>query len=277
MRFIPSVVLSLLSSAFLQQEFTAHALFACPRDHHDEDACPRRFLFTRRPMCCDQEDRCTLFTRQALRRGCSCGSCKVQTSSSKCCEWTGPEAWDCASEAIILSDPMASFSADQQCNDANNGNSCKWAYSDASCCEIEVSAEGATGSISGEVVFFNGGESLPSGEYSVKYKDGCMKWGTKHFWTVNGHEEDTRWWVVGANSGVQIKKLPGSVVSARVEPDGGHESFESCVATNLQLDEVTFTHPGGKLGIWAQDNRYEDNGGGLDGRNPSWTLRRRVC
>jgi hypothetical protein len=119
--------------------------------------------------------------------------------------------------------------------------------------------------------YFNNGQPIPAGSYRLTYVDGCMMYGPGQGWTVNAYANGSDgWWLVGATTSDKILVLPGTIGYA---PDAGAFSdFASCVAASLLSPPVTFTHTGGVLGIWLQDNPYTDNTAGENDRNPSWRL-----
>ena len=119
--------------------------------------------------------------------------------------------------------------------------------------------------------YFDNGQPIPAGRYRLTYVDGCMMYGPGQGWTVNAYANGSDgWWLVGATTSDKILVLPGTIGYA---PDAGAFSdFASCVAASLLSPPVTFTHTGGVLGIWLQDNPYTDNTAGENDRNPSWRL-----
>ena len=270
MQFLSGLLLLLGVAAKI---WTAEALFfgSC-----SDDICQGGFLglFQSYTMCCNEKvEVCTWLTGYFMFAGCTCGPCYT---SGECCKYDGGDFLECAD---VEEDNADSLSLDRVCNEYSDGESCAWDYS-GDCCKLEVS-DGLTGTVDGSVVYFNNGNWIPAGNYIIEYKDGCMKFGLNHFWTVNGHSERTRWWLVGSGgAGDKIKKLPGTIVSFDRDGnviDGGHTNFFDCVEANKELQSLYFTHSGGKLGIWVEDDKYWDNGEGVDGRNPTYTLHRNVC
>jgi hypothetical protein len=63
----------------------------------------------------------------------ACTEVKPPTSG-KCCLYTGPTVYDCAS--IETLGPGADL--DGRCNQVNQGNSCAWNYANPECCEIAI-------------------------------------------------------------------------------------------------------------------------------------------
>lgn len=64
----------------------------------------------------------------------ACSSMPKEPTSGTCCQYTGPQSFDCAS--IENLGPGADL--DGRCNQVNQGNSCSWVYSDDDCCQIAV-------------------------------------------------------------------------------------------------------------------------------------------
>jgi hypothetical protein len=133
------------------------------------------------------------------------------------------------------------------------------------------------GNVFGSVHYFQGGAPLPAGRYRVTYMDGCMKYNPAYGWTVHalakradgsgGHE----WRLVGETTEDPILILPGT----RGGPWAGgvtYANFDDCVEANLPLPPVEFDFAGGRLGVWLDDQPYDDNVYGLDSRSPTWSL-----
>ena len=78
--------------------------------------------------------------------------------SGKCCLYTGPAAYDCAS----LENLGPGADLDGRCNQVNQGQSCAWTYSNPECCEIANSdgfgdpVECEPGGTSGECCVYTG-------------------------------------------------------------------------------------------------------------------------
>jgi hypothetical protein len=114
--------------------------------------------------------------------------------------------------------------------------------------------------------YFAGGASLPAGRYRISYVNGCIRYDpTIYFWAVNG-SFNFEYWIAGATTSDGIQVAPGVVSLA------GDTSFDDCVATSQGLSaDITFA--GGKLGIYNNDFKPEDNVPGTGG-NPTWRLDR---
>src|SRR5580692_1891090 len=122
---------------------------------------------------------------------------------------------------------------------------------------------------------FANGASLAPGRYVVTYVDGCMKYSTSQDWTVNayalGNPAGTdHWWFMSQGNLVESVIPPGTV--GYLAGQGGYATFDECVQANLALPPVELTIPGGTLGVWLEDDPYEDNSTGPDGRAPAWSL-----
>ena len=125
----------------------------------------------------------------------------------------------------------------------------------------------------GQISYFGDGGVLPGGRYSVRYVDGCMKYGGGQDWTIHAYASGSiAWWLVGASSSIQYLMPPGTV--GYDSSTGAYVQFADCVAANLLLPPVEFDFDGGVLGVWLQDSPYSDNLSGEGGRNPSWQLTR---
>jgi hypothetical protein len=142
--------------------------------------------------------------------------------------------------------------------------------------------------VSGQTTWFARGASLPAGDYTVTYVDGCMKFNAAHAWSVHAYADGrAAWWLVGATPDLFQQMAPGTV---GFRPDeGGFAVFSDCVNANLGLALTIGDFPGGPLGLWLtdyedpedhladyQDNppSYGDNIAGEGGRNPRWRLDR---
>lgn len=131
------------------------------------------------------------------------------------------------------------------------------------------------GNVFGRVVEFHGGRRLPPGRYRINYVDGCMKYSGSQGWAVHAHADDDpagrdAFRVVGAGTGARIVTPPGTV--GFLVGRGGFSNFEDCVAANRTLQPVEFDFAGGELGIWLEDEPYDDNIAGPGGRSPRWQL-----
>jgi hypothetical protein len=139
----------------------------------------------------------------------------------------------------------------------------------------ENQASTGTLNLFGQVVYFADGFVFPPGTYRVVYEDGCMKFAGAQAWTIHAYESTTtnhNWWIVGESSTERKVVAPGTVGIA--VGAGGHQTFSQCVAANLGMAPRTFTHAGGRLGVWLHDSNYGDNVHGEDNRNPKWRLER---
>ena len=128
------------------------------------------------------------------------------------------------------------------------------------------------------VIHFAGGASLPAGTYRVDYVDGCMKYASTLWWSIHGRGDGSvAWWLVGGAGADRLALLPGTfgLLPGTAGPTGdrdGFENFAECVAANLLVEPLLYTHAGGPLGLVAADIAFADNVSGEDGRNPRWRL-----
>jgi hypothetical protein len=130
--------------------------------------------------------------------------------------------------------------------------------------------------LTGAVSYFNEGRPVPPGTYTIRYLDGCAKWGmgSDYGWTVNGVHGSRccDWWLVGDTSSDRLDPLPAGV-GAELYNQGAFTDFEACVSANkVVAPPSTYQHHGGRLGIWMRDVTYADNVVGSGGRNPRWEL-----
>jgi hypothetical protein len=92
--------------------------------------------------------------------------------------------------------------------------------------------------------YFAGGKSLPAGDYTLVYEDGCWKSGVVA-WTVNLGGEG--YWVVGGEPEQHVAMAPGTV--GTFAGLGAYGSYEECVAANVSHAGITFRFEGGPLGL----------------------------
>ncbi len=143
-------------------------------------------------------------------------------------------------------------------------------------CDFGTASSAATAtmeSLFGERVPFAEDVALPAGTYELASVDGCFKSASNQGWTIHARDNgSTSWHLAGADPGPMdpFVLLPGTV--GIFPADGAFEIFDDCVAANLALPPLVYTHAGGRLGIWLSDTNYPDNVVGEDGRNPTWRL-----
>jgi hypothetical protein len=141
-------------------------------------------------------------------------------------------------------------------------------------CVVGTAASYATAtslSLFGAVVYYADGGALPPGRYSVKYVDGCMKYGGNQDWTIHAYQDGHYgWWLVDAKTN-KVMMPPGTV--GYITSTGAFEYFDDCVSENLKLPAKEFDFDGGVLGVYLQDSPVEDNIAGENGRNPKWALK----
>jgi hypothetical protein len=122
----------------------------------------------------------------------------------------------------------------------------------------------------GQVVFFNGGKPIPPGHYRLTYLDGCMRYSASEGWTVNDDATSPAFWLVNGSPENKIVLMPGTVGS--VVGQGGFATFQECIAGQSSDAPVDLDVAGGALGVWLEDDLYNDNVPGDSGRNPKWRL-----
>jgi hypothetical protein len=117
------------------------------------------------------------------------------------------------------------------------------------------------------VVYFGGGAVLPAGSYRVRYDDGCLKYSGLEGWTVH-NGVNAGLWLVGAQPSTRLARPPGTVgVLAGID---AFADFEACVTANRALPPLVFSHGGGPIGLFLDDDVYTDD---VLGRStPRYTL-----
>jgi hypothetical protein len=136
----------------------------------------------------------------------------------------------------------------------------------------EVTA-GADALLKGTPLYFNGGNPVPPGMYSVSYTDGCMVYGGGQGWTINAFDQTgcCNWWLVGETTADLKLLLPGT--TGIMSGAGAFDQFPDCVQASKLVPPRMFNQTAaGKLGVWLRDIFYDDNVGGEGGRNPRWSL-----
>jgi hypothetical protein len=93
--------------------------------------------------------------------------------------------------------------------------------------------------------YFADRASLPAGEYTLSYVDGCWRSGAVS-WTVNLGDEG--YWVVGGSPEQRLGPAPGSV-GTFASGLGAFARYEECVAANVGRPGITFSFAGGPLGL----------------------------
>ena len=92
--------------------------------------------------------------------------------------------------------------------------------------------------------YFADGRSVPAGEYTLVYLDGCWKSGVVA-WTVNLGGEGYS--VVGGEPEERITMAPGTVGTFMTL--GAYATYEECVAANVGRPGISFRFQGGPLGL----------------------------
>jgi hypothetical protein len=125
--------------------------------------------------------------------------------------------------------------------------------------------------LEGRPVFFEDGDPIPAGRYTLTYLEGCMKYAPDQGWTVNATDETgcCSWYLIGADTTQKKLVAPGNV--GFVPGMGAHVEYDACVSASRATAPKTFDHPGGPLGIFLQDAGYTDNVTGEED-NPGWRL-----
>jgi hypothetical protein len=137
-------------------------------------------------------------------------------------------------------------------------------------CGLGAAASFATNAdldLFGQIVYYEDGGALPKGRYRAKYVGGCMKYDFIFDWQVQASARDAGgggFWFVGDTSDDRIVMAPGATMS--------YADFDACVAASLAIPAEEFDFDGGKIGVWLNDNPYQDNVAGEDGGNPKWQL-----
>jgi hypothetical protein len=142
---------------------------------------------------------------------------------------------------------------------------------DATPCDLGA----VTGDVFGQAIYFANGAAIAPGPYRVRYVDGCMKYSASQEWSVNAYAlgdsaGSDHWWFVSAGQQVTSAIPPGTV--GFLVGQGGYGTFDECVQANLALPPVELTLAGGSLAVRLEDNPYDDNVPGPNGRSPTWEL-----
>lgn len=127
--------------------------------------------------------------------------------------------------------------------------------------------------IFGVPTFFAGGVSLPAGRYRIAYADGCMMYDASWAWTVQGLPT-FQFQLIGATTADFLAVLPGTEAPIGVGITG-YPIYEDCIAANRALPPLDFDFAGGKLGIWQNDFKTDDNIAGE--QKPTWRLSQLPC
>jgi hypothetical protein len=154
--------------------------------------------------------------------------------------------------------------------------------SDASCADSQDCGSSALGAKTLQVTvipglmttYFSDGRSLPAGEYTLTYVDGCWRSGVVS-WTVNLGGEGYH--VVGAEPEQRLAMAPGSVGTFTTL--GAFGTYEECVAANVGRPGVSFRFGGGRIGLKLESldplTLFISLQGGetVGGRSPTFALR----
>jgi hypothetical protein len=121
--------------------------------------------------------------------------------------------------------------------------------------------------------YFADGKSLPAGEYTLTYVDGCWHSGVVS-WTVNLGGEGYS--VVGGDPEQRITMAPGTVGTFTTL--GAYATYEECVAANVGRPGVSFRFNGGRLGLRLESLDpltlfiLLEGGEAVGGRSPTFRL-----
>lgn len=116
--------------------------------------------------------------------------------------------------------------------------------------------------------FFADGDDLPAGRYGVEWVDGCVRYDPLiYFWSVNG-SFNFEYWIIGGSTNELLHLAPVP------EDLFGQATFDECIALSAMAPPVAFDFAGGKLGMFNNDFKPDDNTPGEGGRNPTFKLTR---
>lgn len=178
--------------------------------------------------------------------------------------WDGPDA------ALETATDAASDTSD-----ADNAT-CASPSADAGACAADASAPASwllKVTLGLTTSYFADGRSLPAGEYSVVYVDGCWKSGVVA-WTVNLGVEG--YWVVGGRPEAQLAMAPGS--GGTFATLGAFGTYDECIAANVGRPGVTFRFDGGPIGLKLESldplTRFIllEGGESVGGQSPTFRL-----
>ena len=113
--------------------------------------------------------------------------------------------------------------------------------------------------LSATVSWFDGGADFPAGEYVVAYVTGAMQYAYGAEWKVNFNDTGNGFHVT--DDGGNDVFGPGN--------DNHYDSVAECEAGNAGL-QITYNHTGGKIGMYLEDDPYDDNSGGSP--SPTFSL-----
>jgi hypothetical protein len=206
--------------------------------------------------CDDDDDECVdgLF--------CIGGRCEKQVQGGEC-----DDNSDCAN-GICAQGRCCDQACDGTCRSCNLGGSRGVCTARTFTSEVTASDRNVR---MGTPTFFEDGDPIPAGHYTISYLTGCMRYGPLQGWTVNATDENgcCTWFLIGDTAMDRRGPLPGNI--GFEIGMGGHADFDACVAASRMAAPRTIDHPGGKLGVVLQDSMFQDNEPGEDD-NPTWRL-----
>jgi hypothetical protein len=189
----------------------------------------------------------------------------------------------CALESDLGYWARPDASADAQ-SDAADGGALEPSGDGGGACSsgAQGGCDGDAGSAPGQLLtvtpgpttsYFADGRSLPAGEYTLVYVDGCWHSGVVS-WTVNLGGEGYH--VVGGEPEERITMAPGTVGTFMTL--GAYGSYEECVAANVGRPGVSFRFKGGPLGLKLESLDpltlfiLLEGGESVGGRSPTFRL-----
>lgn len=121
-------------------------------------------------------------------------------------------------------------------------------------------------------VYFNGGSSLPAGDYVIQYLAGAWQitndpanYPYNTYWVIGA----TRFSYSGTDIAVYFEHSGGTKVYAPGTQDTMFASQAACESAN-EGSQVSFTHSGGTICVYIQDYYWPDNVAGTP--NPKYRL-----
>ncbi len=149
------------------------------------------------------------------------------------------------------------------------------ADTDAGTCEGATVLGPITPDVHGAPTYFANGAALGAGRYRITYLDGCLRYEGPWGWSVNGLDT-YRYLIIGETTTEVLAPAPGLTSTGFFSAALDYPVFDDCVAASRALPslDVDIDFAGGRLGIWQNDFKPEDNVPGPDNRSPTWLLTR---
>jgi hypothetical protein len=149
-------------------------------------------------------------------------------------------------------DSDADASADAASHEPNDGGiddpACTPASLDAGTCAAVADGSLLTVTPGATTSYFAAGKSLPAGDYTLAYVDGCWHSGVVS-WTVNLGDEGYS--VVGGQPEQRIAMAPGTI-GTFASGLGAYAMYDECVGANMGRPGISFHFEGGPLGLKMQ-------------------------